>query len=97
MCFNYDHHFMFSCGEDGNIFSYHVNFEEETDYIIPSRERIASPGIVSPNDFLATKYHIRRVGGGLKLTTSTNIPTLHSSVCEECRHACLPFIAIYSI
>jgi hypothetical protein len=58
MCFNYDHHFMFSCGDDGNIFSYHVNFEDENDYIIPSRERIASPGIVSLNDFLAIKYYV---------------------------------------
>jgi hypothetical protein len=49
---------MFSCGDDGNIFSYHVNFEEETDYIIPWRERIASPGIVSLNYFFATKYYI---------------------------------------
>jgi hypothetical protein len=27
-----------------------VNFEDENDYIIPSGERIASPGIVSLNE-----------------------------------------------
>jgi hypothetical protein len=40
---------MFSCGDDGNIFSYHVNFEEEGDYNIPCRKPVASLGIVSPN------------------------------------------------
>jgi hypothetical protein len=53
---------MFSCGDDGNIFSYHVNFEDETDYIIPSREHIESPGIVSLNDFFGIKYYIRARG-----------------------------------
>jgi hypothetical protein len=64
MCFNYDHHFMFSCGDDGNIFSYHVNFEDETDYIIPSRERIVSPGIVSLNDTLLLSITFEVWGGG---------------------------------
>jgi hypothetical protein len=47
MCFSYDQNFMFSCGDDGNIFSYQVNFEENGDYIIPHREPIASLGLVS--------------------------------------------------
>jgi len=51
MCFNYDHHLMFSCGDDGNIFSYHVNFEEEGDYIRPWRKPVVSLGIVSLRDF----------------------------------------------
>jgi hypothetical protein len=42
---------MFSCGDDGNIFSYHVNFEEEGDYIRPWRKPVVSLGIVSLRDF----------------------------------------------
>jgi hypothetical protein len=49
---------MFSCGDDGNIFSYHVKFEEETDYVVPSREHAASPEIVSRNVSLYIKYYV---------------------------------------
>lgn len=52
MCFNYDHHFMFSCGDDGNIFSYHMNFDEEGDYNRPCSMPIASLGIVSSSNDL---------------------------------------------
>ncbi|KDR19694.1 WD repeat-containing protein 52 [Zootermopsis nevadensis] len=45
MCFNYDQRFMFSCGDDGNIFSYQVNFEDDGDYVIPQRETTASLGL----------------------------------------------------
>jgi hypothetical protein len=44
---------MFSCGDDGNIFSYHVNFEEEGDYNRPCRMPIASLGTVSLNSLFA--------------------------------------------
>jgi hypothetical protein len=42
---------MFSCGDDGNIFSYHVNFEEDGDYITPQRKLTASHRLVSLNNF----------------------------------------------
>ncbi|KAJ9600982.1 hypothetical protein L9F63_000820, partial [Diploptera punctata] len=33
ICFNKDHHYMFTCGDDGNIFSFRVNFDDEQEYI----------------------------------------------------------------
>ncbi|XP_069678702.1 cilia- and flagella-associated protein 44 [Periplaneta americana] len=45
MCFNYDHRFMFTCGDDGNIFSYYVNFEDEGDHILSRKKPTPSFGI----------------------------------------------------